>query len=90
MIPEFGHFALILALCVSLVLGILPLVGAHTRHAGWIAIARPAAGAMNLALLAAFHHVTRSSYAAGLAATVAASLINFFVLKRVVFTRSPA
>lgn len=54
MIPEFGHFALILALCVSLVLGILPLVGAHTRHAGWIAIARPAAGAMNLALLAAF------------------------------------
>jgi cytochrome c-type biogenesis protein CcmF len=54
MIPEFGHFALILALCVSLVLGILPLAGAHTRHAGWIAIARPAAGALNLALLAAF------------------------------------
>jgi len=54
MIPEFGHFALILALCVSLVLGILPLVGAHTRHAGWIAIARPAAGALNLALLVAF------------------------------------
>ncbi len=42
---------------------------------------------VNLALLAMFHRVTASSYAAGLAATVAASLINFFVLKRVVFTR---
>ena len=47
-------YYVILALCVSLVLSILPLAGAHTRHAGWIAIARPAAGAMNLALLAAF------------------------------------
>ena len=45
---------------------------------------------VNLALLALFHRVTRSSYAAGLAATIAASLINFLVLKRVVFTRRAA
>ena len=48
MIPELGHFALILALCVALAQGILPLAGAHTGHAGWIAFARPATGALNL------------------------------------------
>ena len=54
MIPELGHFALILALCVSIAQGVLPLVGAHRRHAGWIAFARPAVGALNLLLLVAF------------------------------------
>jgi len=54
MIPELGHFALILALCVALAQGILPLAGAHTGHAGWIAFARPATGALNLLLLVAF------------------------------------
>ena len=29
MIPELGHFALILALCVALIQGVLPLLGAH-------------------------------------------------------------
>ncbi|MBX3619033.1 MAG: heme lyase CcmF/NrfE family subunit [Rhizobacter sp.] len=43
MTPELGHLALILALLVSLVQGVLPLVGAHRGHAGWIALARPAA-----------------------------------------------
>ena len=45
---------------------------------------------VNLALLALFHRGGMSSYAAGLAATIVASLINFFVLKRVVFTRAAA
>jgi len=58
MIPELGHFALILALCVALAQGILPLAGAHTRHAGWIALARPATGALNLLLLVAFACLT--------------------------------
>ena len=40
MIPELGHYALILAFCVSLVQGILPLIGAHRQHSGWIALAR--------------------------------------------------
>jgi cytochrome c-type biogenesis protein CcmF len=48
MIPEIGHFALIIALLVSLVLGILPLVGAHRGVAAWVALARPAASAQFL------------------------------------------
>lgn len=43
MTPELGHLALILALLISVVQGVLPLVGAHRGHAGWIALARPAA-----------------------------------------------
>ena len=45
MIPELGHFLLWLALGASLVLGILPLVGAQTGRGAWMALARPAAGA---------------------------------------------
>ncbi|MEO7010265.1 MAG: cytochrome c biogenesis protein CcsA, partial [Caldimonas sp.] len=43
MTPELGHLALILALLVALVQGVLPILGAHRGHAGWIALARPAA-----------------------------------------------
>jgi len=41
--PELGHLALILALLISITQGVLPLIGAHKGHAGWIALARPAA-----------------------------------------------
>ncbi|HEX6944640.1 MAG TPA: cytochrome c biogenesis protein CcsA, partial [Casimicrobiaceae bacterium] len=43
MIPELGHFALILALLLSVVLASLPLVGAHKRIPAWMALARPVA-----------------------------------------------
>ena len=43
MTVELGHLALILALLVALVQGVLPLAGAHRGHAAWIALARPAA-----------------------------------------------
>ncbi|MEW5881166.1 MAG: heme lyase CcmF/NrfE family subunit [Pseudomonadota bacterium] len=43
MIPEIGHFALILALLLALVQGTLPLVGAHKGVREWMAVARPAA-----------------------------------------------
>ncbi|MDH4061790.1 MAG: cytochrome c biogenesis protein CcsA, partial [Aquincola sp.] len=44
MIPELGHFALILALVVALLAqSVLPLVGSFRGHAGWVALARPAA-----------------------------------------------
>ncbi|WP_205230179.1 heme lyase CcmF/NrfE family subunit [Azospira oryzae] len=52
MIPELGHFALILAFCVALVQGVLPLVGAHQGRTPWVLVARPAA--MAQALLVAF------------------------------------
>ena len=43
MIPELGHFALILALILALVQGILPLIGAATNQTNLMAVARPAA-----------------------------------------------
>ncbi len=58
MIPELGHFALILALIVALLQAILPLVGAHQQRAGWIAIARPAAIAQAVLLACAFACLT--------------------------------
>jgi len=55
MIPELGNFALILAAIVALILGTLPLIGAHTNRLAWVAVARPAASAM--ALLVTFSFV---------------------------------
>jgi cytochrome c-type biogenesis protein CcmF len=43
MIPEIGNLALILALCLALVQGIVPLAGAARRDIGWMRLAVPAA-----------------------------------------------
>ncbi len=43
MIPELGHFALILALCISIVQFVFPLMGAQQGISRWVALARPAA-----------------------------------------------
>jgi len=43
MIPEIGHFALILALSVAIVQGIFPLWGTFTGKPQWISMAKPAA-----------------------------------------------
>ncbi len=43
MIAELGHFSLILALCMAVVLGMLPIIGASRSISGWISVARPAA-----------------------------------------------
>jgi len=43
MIPELGHFALILALCVAIVQGVVSIAGAQLGVRSWIAVARPAA-----------------------------------------------
>jgi len=45
MIPELGHFSLILALCTAVVLAIVPLAGTISGHVGWMDMAKPAAGA---------------------------------------------
>lgn len=42
MIPEIGQFALIVALAVSLVLGVLPLWGSINGNSQYIAVAKPA------------------------------------------------
>ena len=41
MIPELGSFSLILALCLSALLGGLPIAGAHFNNQVWISMARP-------------------------------------------------
>lgn len=43
MIPEIGHFSLILALLVALTLGTLPIIGASRGNAVWMGLARPLA-----------------------------------------------
>ncbi len=45
MITELGHFALILAFGVAIVQMVVPMIGAHRRLPGWMAVAEPAAGA---------------------------------------------
>ena len=54
MIPEIGHFALILALCVALVQGILPIYGAAVGSSALMAVAKPAARTQFLLVLTAF------------------------------------
>jgi cytochrome c-type biogenesis protein CcmF len=43
MIPEIGHYALVLALCVAFVQSVLPLVGAQRGESALMATAKPAA-----------------------------------------------
>ena len=52
MIPELGHFALILALVVAATSGVLSLIGAHQNRSQWIALAIP--GGRLLAALITF------------------------------------
>ncbi len=54
MIPELGHFALILALCLTLVLAIFPMAGSLNNTPGWVALARPAAWGQFFFLAIAF------------------------------------
>ncbi len=43
MIAELGHFSLILALCVAIIMSIVPMIGSFTGMQSWMALARPAA-----------------------------------------------
>ena len=54
MIPEIGHFALILALCVAVVQGSLPIYGAAVGSSTLMSVAKPAARGQFLLVLLAF------------------------------------
>ncbi len=54
MIPELGHFALWLALGVSLVLGTMPMLGAARGRGDWMSLARPSAGVLFALVAIAF------------------------------------
>lgn len=43
MIPELGHYALILAICLAFLQSIFPLIGASYGRLAWMSLARPAA-----------------------------------------------
>ena len=60
MIPELGNFALILAALVALVLGTVPLLGAHRRRLAWVAVARPATSALALLVTFSFACLTNA------------------------------
>jgi len=54
MIPEIGHFALILALCVAVAQTIVPIWGAATNNVAFMALAKPAARGQFLLVALAF------------------------------------
>ncbi|WP_263080314.1 heme lyase CcmF/NrfE family subunit [Endozoicomonas sp. Mp262] len=54
MVPELGLLALILALCLSLVLSVIPLAGSYTGNRRWMQQARPLAYGQCLFVLFAF------------------------------------
>ena len=54
MIPELGHFALILALCLALALSVFPLIGAQQGRASWMAVAKTAAAGQFVFVAVAF------------------------------------
>ncbi len=54
MIPELGHFALIVALLIAVVQAALPLAGAARDNIAWMSVARPAAQAQFLFAAFAF------------------------------------
>ena len=58
MMPELGQFALALALCLALVQGTLPLVGAARNNAALMAVARPAAQGQLVFVVLAFACLT--------------------------------
>ncbi|MBJ6370283.1 heme lyase CcmF/NrfE family subunit [Sedimentitalea arenosa] len=58
MITELGHFCLILAFMVAIVQMVVPLVGAHKRWTGWMAVAEPAATVQFLLTAFAFGALT--------------------------------
>ena len=60
MIPELGHFALIIAFCLALAGGPLALMGAASGRRNWIGFARPAAQGQCLFVVIAFAALTHA------------------------------
>ena len=58
MIPELGHFALILSLVMALLQALLPLYGSLANVPAWIALARPAAHSQLLLIAVSFACLT--------------------------------
>ena len=62
MIPEFGHFALILALGLALIQASVPLLGAARQRIDWMVLARPMAVGQFVFVAAAFVVLAHAFY----------------------------
>jgi len=62
MIPEFGQFALILALCLALVQAIFPLLGIYSKQVTWAQLAKPAVLGQFTFVLIAYACLTYAFY----------------------------
>lgn len=60
MIPEVGHFALIIALCMALIQTVIPILGAQTHTVQWMAVAKPAARGQFLFIVISYICLTYS------------------------------
>ncbi len=60
MIPEIGHFALILAFLLALLQAALPLYGSLRNRSAWIALAKPAARGQLVMVTVAFACLTHA------------------------------
>jgi len=60
MIPEYGHFALILALVLAALQAVIPLVGTATGKVQWMLMARPLSWGQFAFLLISFAALTIS------------------------------
>jgi cytochrome c-type biogenesis protein CcmF len=58
MIVELGHFTLVLALAIACIQSVVPLIGAHKRWSGWMAVAEPAATTQFLLIAFSFAALT--------------------------------
>lgn len=59
-LPELGHFAVCMALCLAIIQAVFPLWGAQTRNLNMMAIARPAAIAQFIFLLFGYAILTHA------------------------------
>ncbi len=76
MIPEIGNFALILALCVALVQGIVSIAGAQLGIRSWMELARPSAQAFFVFIAVAFGCLTYSFIVSDFSVKYVASVSN--------------
>lgn len=76
MVPEIGHFALIMALCIALVQGIIPIAGAQFGMRSWMNVARPAAQIQFIFVALAFGCLTYSFIAMDFSVEYVASVSN--------------
>jgi cytochrome c-type biogenesis protein CcmF len=54
MVPEFGHFALILAFFLSMILSVIPLIGSYTGNLMWMRSSRSLSAGMFFFIAVAF------------------------------------